>query len=362
AAEEKLKKLQQMARKIEASNQEEGVVPHMMAAPVEPPRRPIATPARGTDVLVRPVSTDAQPQSQDLWEEALPAGSKATDGLEEPASMNAEPKASAETGQLEETESARPNGPVEPEHPTTFAEAHMGSDSDDELVMECDCDFHELRELLHASLVKEEIAAPLTPTEAFNQRMEIVIRNIKEGKVVIDSGYYTEATMKSELNFDKDRIKAIVKYCTASKARRKALTRKDKYQSHIVEYWVDVRTSGSLSRSTKEEFNQFVEVIDSNASLPAPTLGDEALPCYDEDNDDEDDSEDEDDEVNVEDKTPSTKRRRPKKRGKKTPSPKSKLLAKQKKEKQEKEEAVESALEANCVIKLIPAILIPCLF
>ena len=31
----------------------------------------------------------------------------------------------------------------------------------------------------------------------------IVIRNIKEGKVVIDSGYYTEATMKSELKFDK---------------------------------------------------------------------------------------------------------------------------------------------------------------
>ncbi|CAE7350422.1 unnamed protein product, partial [Symbiodinium sp. CCMP2456] len=38
---------------------------------------------------------------------------------------------------------------------------------------------------------------------------------------------------------------------------------KDKYQSHIVEYWVDVRTSGSLSRSTKEEFNQYVEIIDS---------------------------------------------------------------------------------------------------
>ena len=33
--------------------------------------------------------------------------------------------------------------------------------------------------------------------------MEIVIRNIKEGKVVIDSGYYTEAAMKTELKFDK---------------------------------------------------------------------------------------------------------------------------------------------------------------
>ena len=39
--------------------------------------------------------------------------------------------------------------------------------------------------------------------DAFNQKMEIVIRHLKEGKVVIESGYYTEATMKSELKFDK---------------------------------------------------------------------------------------------------------------------------------------------------------------
>ena len=39
--------------------------------------------------------------------------------------------------------------------------------------------------------------------DSFNQKMEIVIRNIKEGKVVIDSGYYTEAAMKTELKFDK---------------------------------------------------------------------------------------------------------------------------------------------------------------
>ena len=39
--------------------------------------------------------------------------------------------------------------------------------------------------------------------EALNQRMEIVIRNIKEGKVVIDSGFYSEQAMKTELKFDK---------------------------------------------------------------------------------------------------------------------------------------------------------------
>ena len=92
--------------------------------------------------------------------------------------------------------------------------------------------------------------------DSFNQKMELVIRNIKEGKVVIDSGYYTEAAMKSELKFDKqlaihdykllrsllnpkpqnpkhpmillqprDRVKAVIAYCTANRARRRALTR-----------------------------------------------------------------------------------------------------------------------------------------
>ena len=47
--------------------------------------------------------------------------------------------------------------------------------------------------------------------DAFNQRMEVVIRNIKEGKVVIDSGYYSEAAMKNELGFDKQLSKT---YCS----------------------------------------------------------------------------------------------------------------------------------------------------
>ncbi|CAE7638788.1 unnamed protein product [Symbiodinium sp. CCMP2592] len=265
-----LKQLQQKARKIECLHRDDGPVADM-AAPVDPLPRPVATPARTMDVLVRPVSTDAQPDAQQLWDEAF--GS---------AAMPEDPIAAPESKEPDEPRRPVPNETQESVEP----------------------DFNELRELLHASLVKEEKSPPPTPTDAFNQRMEIVIRNIKEGKVVIDSGYYTEATMKSEL-------------------------KKDKYQSHIIEYWVDVRTSGSLSRSTKEEFNQFVEIIDSGASLPPPTLGDEALPSYDvEDDDDEDDDQDDGDDDEDND------------------------------EKEEKEEAVESALEAHHIeIKNIPQVL-----
>ncbi|CAE7188350.1 unnamed protein product [Symbiodinium sp. CCMP2456] len=149
-------------------------------------------------------------------------------------------------------------------------------------------DFNELRELLHSRLVKKEVEEPLTQTESFNQRMEVVIRNVKEGRVVIDSGYYSEAAMKSEL-------------------------KRDKYQRHILEYWIDLRTSGSLSRSHMEEFSQYVEIIDDNASLPAPVLGNEALPCYEgEDDDDSQEScdEDDDDDDTKASETPTSKRKK----------------------------------------------------
>lgn len=42
-----------------------------------------------------------------------------------------------------------------------------------------------------------------TSQDSFNQRMEIVIRNIKEGRVTIDSGWYSEQAMRTELKFDK---------------------------------------------------------------------------------------------------------------------------------------------------------------
>ena len=39
--------------------------------------------------------------------------------------------------------------------------------------------------------------------DAFNHRMEILISSTKEGKVVINSGFYSETAMKNELNFSK---------------------------------------------------------------------------------------------------------------------------------------------------------------
>ena len=114
----------------------------------------------------------------------------------------------------------------------------------------------------------------------------------------------------------------------------------------MVEYWVDVRPSGSLSTSHREEFTQSVEIIDDGTSLPAPTLGKEAMPSYDDLGEEDEDDEDDDDGVD-DTRTPSTRRK--KRRGKKTPSPKSKMLAKQKKEREEKEAAVETALEVTCL-------------
>ena len=124
--------------------------------------------------------------------------------------------------------------------------------------------------------------------------------------------------------------------------------RRDKYQRHILEYWIDVRTSGSLSRTTQEQFSQYVEIVDDNLSLPPPTLGNEALPCYDEE--DEDEVTDDDDDANTDAKVPTTTPSTKRKRRAKTPSPKSKLANKRKRE---KAEAVETALEACCCGELI---------
>ncbi|CAE7294628.1 unnamed protein product [Symbiodinium sp. CCMP2592] len=119
--------------------------------------------------------------------------------------------------------------------------------------------------------------------------------------------------------------------------------KKDKYQRHIVEYWVDVKTSGSLSKTSREEFNQTVEIVDDNLQLPPPQLGNEALPCYDEEDDEDDDDDDEEEDgTEPRDKTSSVTPKLKRKRRGKTPSPKSKLAAKKKREKAEE---VESALE-----------------
>ena len=135
-----LKQLQQKARKIESLHRDDEPEAGM-AAPVDPHPRPVATPARTTDVLVRPVSTDAQPGSQPLWDEAFPKDSEAG-GLGSTA-MPEDPEASAAPPESKEPEEPRRPVPneahesVEPEDPKAVAEAPDASD--DELIMDVDC-------------------------------------------------------------------------------------------------------------------------------------------------------------------------------------------------------------------------------
>ena len=194
--------------------------------------------------------------------------------------------------------------------------------------------------------------------EAFNARIEIMIRSKKEGVVNVKSGFYTEARMKTELKYDKllalhsacmspavrvstckqlrDRIKAVKAYCTADSARKRELTRpasafiqhifvnistpynrKDKYQSHIREYWVDVETTGCLTTSHAEEVTQSYVVVDDNASLPAPILGSTLKPNLDREAEDDSSSE------QAEATTPSPESMKKRKRPQGTPSPRS---------------------------------------
>ncbi|CAE7211121.1 unnamed protein product [Symbiodinium sp. CCMP2592] len=219
AAHAMLQSLKMRARKLEALK-EPGPVAGF-AAPVDPvpPARPVATPAR-TEKPQRtqpPVMTDAQPRSYSFWEQAYPENSQET--RDRRRSERASPEMS-------------PKDPKNPKSSEGLAATKATSPRNSD-----------------ASLKPHESSRNNMKTESFNQRMEIVIRNVKEGRVVIDSGFYSESAMKTELKFDKDRIKAVVAYCT----------------------------------KTKEEFSQYVEIIDNNTSLPNPVLGNEALPCYDED-------------------------------------------------------------------------------
>ena len=123
----------------------------------------------------------------------------------------------------------------------------------------------------------------------------------------------------------RDRIKAVKEYCLLDAERKKLLTRpagckhlicircvgnfaswrRDKYQRHIREYWVDVETSGCMNITHTEEVNQCYEIVDvPNAELPAPLLtGKSPLPnlhgdaenSEDSDDDDDDDDDDSDD-------------------------------------------------------------------
>ena len=130
--------------------------------------------------------------------------------------------------------------------------------------------------------------------------------------------------------------------------------RKDKYQRHVREYWVDVETVGKLETSHMEEFSQKYTIVDEDGSeLPMPEIGGKSpSACLSLDgdsySDDDDDGENDDESPS---KTKATKR----KNKKKTPSPHSKrsiLRDSNKKTKsvrkaaKAKEDEVEAALEA----------------
>ncbi|CAE7208233.1 unnamed protein product [Symbiodinium sp. CCMP2592] len=112
--------------------------------------------------------------------------------------------------------------------------------------------------------------------DAFNHRMEILISSTKEGKVVINSGKSLDPLSECCHGLPRERIAAVVKYCTKNRQRKK----RDKYQPDIKEYWVDTSTVGSLSTSHKEQFNQYIEILDPDCSMPVPLLENSPKPDY----------------------------------------------------------------------------------
>ena len=120
--------------------------------------------------------------------------------------------------------------------------------------------------------------------------------------------------------------------------------RRDKYERHLKEFWVDVATEGTLAKSMVEQVSQSFEIVDFDCSLPAPTLGSSPKPdlerCSDDSDGEEQDagSSSSDDE---EGKKAAGKSKEDKKRIAKTGSKKC-----NKKAKAEAEDKVEEALEA----------------
>eukprot|EP00439_Symbiodinium_sp_Y106_P026410 s5655_g3.t1 len=187
--------------------------------------------------------------------------------------------------------------------------------------------------------------------DAFNHRMEILISSTKEGKVVINSGFYSETAMKNELNFSK-----LLAYLWYS-ANTRTLGKRDKYQPDIKEYWVDTSTVGSLSTSHKEQFNQYIEILDPDCSMPVPLLENSPKPDYEREDDDDQHDDASSSGVDEEEATPSAtkSKKHKKKKSKSTPSPKTRstkravLKRAEKKAKESREEEIEAAREAGVV-------------
>ena len=64
-----------------------------------------------------------------------------------------------------------------------------------------------------------------------------------------------------------------------------AFPRRDKYELHVKEYWIDVRTTGEMKRTMSELTIRKFEVICPEATLPMPKLPSEPLPKLPEEDD-----------------------------------------------------------------------------
>ena len=133
--------------------------------------------------------------------------------------------------------------------------------------------------------------------------------------------------------------------------------RRDKYQPDIKEYWVDTSTVGSLSTSHKEQFNQYIEILDPDCSMPVPLLENSPKPDYEREDDDDQHDDASSSGVDEEEATPSAtkSKKHKKKKSKSTPSPKTRstkravLKRAEKKAKESREEEIEAAREAGVV-------------
>ena len=155
-------------------------------------------------------------------------------------------------------------------------------------------------------------------------------------------------------------------YCTANRKRKHQLSRhqiscscilqgilvavhvvrRDKYERHLREFWVDVETVGTLAKSMEEEITQSYEIVDFNCSLPVPTLGDSPKPWVDEPRDESPEHEADEGSSSEEDAEAEHVSKKKPSKSKPASSPKTR-----RKQNRRKAEQVEEALEAPCIPK-----------
>ncbi|CAL1168484.1 unnamed protein product [Cladocopium goreaui] len=85
----------------------------------------------------------------------------------------------------------------------------------------------------------------------FLERVTILSSTTRSKKLQVTGGFYSEEDMKKELNYKEDRIEKIKKWAISKK-----LVRLCEYDEDTPEYWVNTRTSGTLSREDVETMSR----------------------------------------------------------------------------------------------------------